>query len=146
MLVDIDAAYRSPSLALGRFYPIIVETEHEHVELESYFSALQPAPKAPDLLDDRPSAIETPRILISRYTPPAPGWPWIAVTCWPVDMAAAARDVGIAMARGRYTMEVFEDAAALDIHCATLLHALGRDNDLELRMLSPERIATSGTA
>lgn len=146
MLIEIDRDYRSPSLALGRFYPVIVEAEHELAELEAYLTALRPAPHSPDLLDDRPSALETPRILISRYAPAAPAWPWIAVTCWPADMAAAAHDAGVAMARGRYTMELFEDDTSLDEHCATLLHALGRDQDIALRLLSPELLAPAGSA
>lgn len=146
MLIDIEDSYRSPSLALGRYYPVIIEADHELAEIESFLTAVRPHPCAPDILDDRPSALTTPRILISRYTPPAPGWPWIAVTCWPVEMAAAARSAGVAMARQRYTMEVFTDAIDLDTHCATLLQALGRDQDIELRMLSPDQLGAAGTA
>lgn len=146
MLIDVDPQFRGSTLALGRFYPIIVEADHELDELETFITMLRPAPVVPDLLDDRPSGLHAPRILISRYNPPAGGWPWLAVTCWPASMAAAAREAGVPMARGRYTMEVFEDVGGLDAHCTTLLQALGRDQELELRLLSADRLAAAGTA
>lgn len=136
-LIEIDQQCRSSSLPLGRFYPIIIEANHELAELEAFLTSLRPEPVALSLLDDRPSALMTPRILISRYMPPQQGWRWIAVTCWLEAMAAAARDAGVSMARQRYTMELFEDSEALDDHCVALLHALSRDHDLEMRWLSP---------
>ncbi|MDE1918833.1 MAG: hypothetical protein KGH96_22515 [Sphingomonadales bacterium] len=83
LMIDIPAALVSDSLPLGRFYPIILEAAQELNEMEAFLHASRSSLVRPDLFDRRPSAIESRCVLIARYTPPAPGWPWLLLCRWP---------------------------------------------------------------
>ena len=146
LVIDVPPASRGGGLALNRFYAIIIETENERLELEAYLNTARSEFLSPDLLDHRPSNLRSESILISRYDPPAPGWPWLSVAFWPEASASAAREHGIAMARGCYTMEMFQTAADVDAHCATLIESLGTHRPLSVRLLSTDRIAMEGRA
>ena len=62
----------------------------------------------PDLLERRASSLETSGIVITRYDPPQPDWPWVLTCRWPADLAAVAARNGVEMARDCYTTEMFE--------------------------------------
>lgn len=77
MVIDVPPASRGPGLALGRYYPIVVETLAEREELEAYLHAERTADVVPDLFDMRGSALQSELVLVWRYEPPEPSWPWI---------------------------------------------------------------------
>jgi hypothetical protein len=119
LVIDVPPARRGPGLPLGRYYPIVVETEFERDEIERLIATAGATLRIPDMLERPPSNLRTDRIMIARYEPPAPDWPWLSVTCWPQDFVAAAHRHQITMARGCYTMELFENARDVDTHQRT---------------------------
>jgi len=147
MLIDMPIRNRGEGLALGRYYPIILETDEERAELDRFFDEPRSAAVAPDLFDRRPSAIVADNVLISRYEPPEEGWPWVLVCRWPEPYSRAARgSPGCDMARGCYTMEVFEHPDDVEEHSIALLEQLGAHGELSIRMLTPQSLSQSGTA
>ncbi|WP_084445233.1 hypothetical protein [Sphingomonas sp. TDK1] len=146
MLIDMPVRHRGEGLALGRYYAIILETDEERGELDRFLDEPRPAVIAPDLLDTRPSSVVSDHVIISRYEPPADGWPWVLVCRWPEPYARIASDSpGCDMARDCYTMEVFEHLDDLKEHSAALLEQLGTHGQLKIRMLTPGSSLT-GTA
>lgn len=146
MIVDVPAHRRGETLPLGRYYPIIIETDSERDEVLGALERRLGESASLDLLDHRPSNLWSDRVLISRYDSPAPGWLWVAVTRWPESFRDAGADHGIAMARGCYTMELFASVDELDEHCAALLDGLGSQYPVHVRMLSADMIADQGEA
>ncbi len=147
MLIDMPVRNRGERLALGRYYAIILETDQERAELDRFLDEPRSTAVAPDLLDRRPSAMFSDNVLISRYEPPEEGWPWVLVCRWPEPYSRVARDTpGCDMARGCYTMEVFEHSEDLEEHSIALLEQLGTQGRLSIRMLTPQSLSRSGTA
>lgn len=147
MLIDMPVRNRGEGLALGRYYAIIVETDEERAELDRFLDEPRSAAVAPDILDRRPSAMVSDNVFISRYEPPEEGWPWVLVCRWPEPYSRVANDTpGCDMARGCYTMEVFEHADQLEKHCETVLEQLGKHGTLSIRMITPQSLAQPGTA
>lgn len=146
MVIDVALRFRGEHLPLGRYYPIIVETNAEREELERHLEDEEGAGFPPDLLDHRASNLVSDRILISRFDPPAPGWPWVSVTRWPDSFRDAAADHGVSMARGCYTMELFLSDEALEAHSAMLLDGLGSHYPINVRLLSPDTLGAAGRA
>jgi hypothetical protein len=147
LVIDIPVEYRGAGLALGRYYAIIVETEHERTELDRFLDVPRRRLIAPTLLDRRPSAISCDNVLMSRYDPPEVGWPWLLVCRWPDSYADAARGLaGFDMARGSYTTEMFEDPTAVDAHSAALLCQLGSHSGLSLRLITGDSLSSPGNA
>jgi hypothetical protein len=136
MVIDLPVPYRGEGLALGRYYPIIIETDSERDKLEAAFEQEREGAWPPDLFDQRPSSIWTDRILISRHRPPVPDWPWLCVTHWPNRLSDRAVDRSGPTVRGCYRIEFFETAIALDAHCAILLGGLEAEYPGQVRMLS----------
>ena len=146
IVVDVPPEWRGRGLALDRYYAIIIETDAEREEVELYLSAPQSRPVAPDLLDHRPSNIQADDVVISRYDPPDRGWPWLSVTRWPDRYAEAACVRGVTMARGHYTMEMFEAADGLEAHSTAMIEALAGHHPMEVRFLSADQISAGGHA
>jgi hypothetical protein len=146
LVIDIPAGHRGGGLCLGRYYPIIIETEAERDELEGFLAAPRVSPVPPDLLDHRPSNLWSPTILISRYEPPQAGWPWLSIVRWPDSFTEAARSRDLPMARGCYTMDMFEQAHEVDQHHMAMLDSLTAQFPIDVRALSAERVAPGGTA
>lgn len=147
MLIDMPVRHRGEGLALGRYYAIILETDEERAELDRFLDEPRSAAVAPDLLDRRPSAMISDNVLISRYEPPEEGWPWVLVCRWPEPYSRIARDTrGCDMARGCYTMEVFDHPDDVEEHSIALLEQLGTHGELSIRMLTPQSVSSSGTA
>ncbi|MBV2149901.1 hypothetical protein KRZ98_16780 [Sphingobium sp. AS12] len=135
MVIDIPAPFGSRSLALGRYYPVIIETNDELTEFESFLDADRPNLVAPDLLDHRPSNREASAITFFELAPPAPGWPWLLLCHWPRPYASLAGTDPNLLARGAYTTETFLDRGDLLTETARFIDMLGRD--VELRVIPP---------
>jgi hypothetical protein len=146
MVIDVPPASRGAGLALDRYYPIIIESDAEKIELDRFLAEPRAIPVLPNLFDHRPSNLWAESILISRYDPPEPGWPWLTVVCWPAGFTQAARDNGIAMARGCYTFEMFERLDDADVHSVALLDGLQSHYRTRVRLLSADTMATEGRA
>ncbi len=147
MLIDMPPRNRGAGLALGRYYAIVLETDQERAELDQFLDLPREAPVAPDLLDRRPSGLFSDNVLISRYEPPADGWPWLLVCRWPEDYSAAARQVpGCDMARGCYTMGVFRHGSELEAHSLCLIEQLATHSETSIRMISPQSLSAAGRA
>lgn len=125
LLIDIPPDYASPSLPLGRFYPVIIETAAEYAEMEAFLDRDRSLPVAPDLLDHRPSALRGDDIVFARYAPSAPDWPWLLLCRWPSDYTAMVPSDGDYFARDTYTCEVFETVDNLADAQNRLLEVLG---------------------
>lgn len=135
LLFDIPACFAHPSLPLGRYYPIIIENGAEQREVEVFLSGPREAPVQPDLLDRRPSGLETGGILLAIYSPPEPGWPHLLLCHWPSSYVALTTDPDL-FARAAYTTELFEDSEALTQASRQLLAVLGESRAVQVTLLA----------
>lgn len=142
LVIDIAPLYRHPSLALGRYYGVLIESEDEQREFDAFLALERPAPIPPNLLDRRPSAVRGDRITIATYAPPAPDWPWVLLCHWPANFAAAVPQKGDHFARGAYTHEMYGDEAATIAGARALLDSLARNGVLPLTMIPPDPVAS----
>jgi hypothetical protein len=95
----------------------------------------RPRPVVPNLFDRRPSALRADDIVIARYAPPRPAWPWLMLCRWPADYAVMVPVQDDYFARGAYTSEVFatlDDLAAAE---ARLIGMLGSHRPVHLAAL-----------
>ncbi|WDF75241.1 hypothetical protein [Novosphingobium sp. KACC 22771] len=106
MLIDVPACFAGPTLPLGRYYPILLETAAEQAELEAFLDAPREQLVLPDLLDRRPSGSVSECVVIARYPPVLPGWPWVLLCQWPASYTVLAPPGSDLFARGTYTIEV----------------------------------------
>ncbi|AYO75516.1 hypothetical protein CP98_04047 [Sphingobium yanoikuyae] len=146
LVLDLPEKNRGAGLALGRYYPIIIENEDERAELNAFFDAERPAMVTPDLLDHQPTAFHSDRLIVTRYTPSRPGWPWISLFYWPKDYRAAAVGQGLSMARGCYTTELFDTSEARDEHDLLIVQSLRERHTLQIQLISSEIEAGTGRA
>ncbi|MDF0490423.1 hypothetical protein PX554_20035 [Sphingomonas sp. H39-1-10] len=107
MVIDIPRTLAGDGLALGRYYPVIVENEQELGEFEDFLSADRDRPVPPNLLDHRPSSIEVPGVTFFEFAPSEPGWPWLLLCQWPAQLAGQLDSDPDLLARGAYTTETF---------------------------------------
>lgn len=135
LLIDIPSVYASPSLPLGRYYPIILETWAERLEMEAFLEQDRPQPVAPDIFDRRPSALRGDDIMFARYKPSHPDWPWLLLCRWPEDCVALVPPGGDHFARGVYSTEVFATVAEIERAEALLLAALGAGGPVHIAAL-----------
>lgn len=135
LLIDIPPAFASPSLPFGRYYPVIIETDAEYGEMESFLDQDRSRLVAPDLLDRRCSGLRGEDIVFARYAPTAPDWPWLLLCRWPADYAAMVPGDGDYFARDAYTCEVFETVDDLADAEAHLLGVLGSHRLVQLAAL-----------
>jgi hypothetical protein len=145
LVIDVAPPYRHPSLGLGRYYGVLIESCDEQREFDAFLQCHRPAPVAPNLLDRRPSAVSGDRITIATYAPPAPDWPWILLCHWPARLAALVPAQGDHFARGAYTHEMYEDAAGTIEGARRLLDSLARHGVPPPTMVSPD-LGASGRA
>lgn len=146
MILDIPAAFAGPTLPLGHYYPIILETEAELRELVDYLDAPRPAVIVPDLLDRRPSALCAGQITLAHYAPPNSGWPYLLLCHWPrayTQLITLSADM---FARGSYTMEVLRTAPELRDQSLMLLETLRTEQDVKVAVVPPSRASTGGNA
>lgn len=145
-MIELPVQHRGTGLGLERYYPVMLETDAELQEFEQFLEQPRSEAAAPDLLDRRPSALQSGNVLIFRYEPPAESWPWLLVCCWPPNFTAADAMMGASMARGCYTTEMFEHAADLNNHSLALLRTLNSDDNIDLRLIAAELLPPAGTA
>jgi hypothetical protein len=136
LLVDVPSRYCGSNLALGRYYPVILETLAEMSEFEAFLCMRRTEPVSPNLLDRRPSALQTDDIVFARYSPPAAGWPWVLLCRWPLRYTAMVPSVGDDFARGAYTIDVFGEEQEVDDMEGKLLGALGPAEIRRVRALA----------
>ncbi|WP_298673169.1 hypothetical protein [uncultured Sphingomonas sp.] len=126
MVIDVPKKWAGANLPLGRFYPIIIESDEELSELEAYLAAPRTTPIVPDLLATRPSRLIASAITFFEFAPPAVGWPWFLVAHWPEDLAAISASLGPDMlARNAYTFETFASRDELIAAASALAGLLG---------------------
>lgn len=142
LLIDIPPVYASPSLPLGRYYPVILETDAEYAEMTAFLVVERSRPVVPDLFDRRPSALRADDIVIARYAPPRPEWPWLMLYRWPADYAAMVPVRDDYFARGAYTSEAFATLEELVQAEARLIGTLGSHRPVRLAAL-PETLGTA---
>jgi hypothetical protein len=127
VLIDIPRHYASESLPLGRFYPIIVETAEELVELETFLTAERSEPVPPDLFARRPSHLAATCITFFQYCPSEPGWPWLLLCHWPKTYTQQVEEDGEMLARDAYTIEMFKGQSQLLAATAQFARILGSE-------------------
>lgn len=127
LLIDIPSRFGGRGLALGRYYPVILETLAEQVEFEAFLCAERPKLAPPALLDRRPSSLCLTDIVFAHYEPQAPGWPWLLLCCWPPSYTAMVQSPGDEFARGAYTVDAFVNSEEADAAESLLLETLGPD-------------------
>ncbi|GEM_PF-2020710 len=142
-VLDVPALFASPTLPLGRYYPVIIETDREWCEWNAFLHADRDAPVAPDLLDRRASVLIASEITSAHYDPPQRGWPWILLCRWPTEHVAVAGDHGDLFARSAYTIEVTADPAARARMQAHLFKSLYRQGTLEIVIVPPSPLSGS---
>ncbi|MET3438063.1 hypothetical protein [Sphingomonas sp. 1185] len=143
-LIDVPPPYASPSLALGRYYPVILETDLEWDEWDRFLTVDRHTPVAPDLFDRRPSALHADTIILAHYDPPEPGWPWILLCRWPIDHVALAGDASDLFARSAYSVEILPDPTERATMQDRVLHSLGRQRAVNLTLVPGGAIAGNG--
>jgi hypothetical protein len=146
MMLDIPDAFAGPSLPLGSYYPIILETEAELRELECYLETRRPAVIVPDLFDRRPSALCAVRITLAHYPRPAPGWPYLLLCHWPRVYTRLVTPAADMFARDSYSMEMVRSSSELNHQTCMLLDTLRAGQDVEVAVVPPSGINASGTA
>lgn len=144
LVIDVPPVFAHPSLPLGRFYPILAETEEELAEVETFLNEYRPAPVRPDLLDRRLSALTTDRIIFAAYDPPASGWPHLLLCHWPPLYPALAAEPDM-FARGAYTTEAFDTLEELASASNTLLAMLGGSHQVAVTLI-PAGVGVHGRA
>lgn len=142
LLIDIPPVYASPSLPLGRYYPVILETDAEYAEMTAFLAMERSRPVVPDLFDHRPSALRADDIVVARYPPPRPEWPWLMLVRWPADYAAMVPAQDDCFARGAYTSEAFATLEELVQAEARLIGTLGSHRPVRLAAM-PETLGTA---
>jgi hypothetical protein len=144
LVIDVPGRFAHPSLPLGRYYPIIIETVEELAEVEAYLHATRPGPLRPDLLDRRRSAIVVERIVFAAYAPPSDSWPHLLLCHWPPLYPALTADPEL-FARGAYTTEAFDTLGELASASGTLLDMLGGSNQVAVTLI-PAMAGVQGEA
>lgn len=145
MVIDLPPARRGPGLSLGRYYAVLLECDEEIAEMERFLGASRSAPVLPDLFDRRPSRLRTDHVVLTRYEPPVAGWPWLSICRWPAPTDGSDRLPRAEMARGCYTMEMFDTPSALERHQADLLASLSRERSMRLRFVAGDRLPARGS-
>lgn len=125
MVIDVPRRWAGASLPLGRFYPVIIETDEELAEFEAYLAAPRSGPIMPNLLAERPSSLTTTVITFFEFRPPADGWPWLLLCHWPADLAAAGAFGADILARGSYTIETYASRDELIVAARSFISLLG---------------------
>jgi len=138
LMIDIPWRFASERLALGRFYPIMVETIEEQSELEAFPAAERDSMVSPDLLNERVSAFPKEHLTIAHYRPSRAGWPYVQLCQWPAEFAARVSSKDRKFARGTYTFELFRDRKRLEEATRVLLTSLDRRHALHIETVFPD--------
>lgn len=126
VVIDIARHHASSSLSLGRYYPVILETELEMIEFEHFLGCSRPRLIAPDLLDHRASSLQSVDVKLCHYEVDEVGWPYILLCQWPSTYTQLVRASSDLLARGAYTIEMFSTAHERSEATRTLQVSLSR--------------------
>lgn len=137
LVIDVPPVFAAAALPLGRYYPVIIETEAEWREWEAFIAGERERPVAPDLLDRRGSQLTCDEIALVHYDPPVPGWPWIILCRWPPEHVMLATQGADDFARGAYTIDVLPDEQARADATTVLIATLGRHSPINLVHIPP---------
>src|SRR3546814_12751155 len=77
LMIDMPAEFRSPSLPLGHYHPILIETVAEQHEREAYLEEEGQVPSSPDLPAARPSAPPADHNTTAHSGRPFTTWPFV---------------------------------------------------------------------
>ena len=138
LLIDVPKRFASKRVALGRFWPIMVETIEEQSEIEAFLERERHSVVGPDLLDRRPSTMPRSHLTIAHYRPSEPRWPYLQLCQWPADFTARAPDKDRTFARGAYTIELFPDRESLEKATKILLASLDRRHAPHVEIVFPD--------
>ncbi|QJU60637.1 hypothetical protein HL653_12490 [Sphingomonas sp. AP4-R1] len=127
LLIDIPPRFSGGGLALGRYYPVILESLAEMHEFEAFLCEPRKTLVAPALLDRRPSGLRASDIIFARYEPQAPNWPWLLICFWPQSYTAMVPPSDDSFARGSYTIDAYSTERELIAAELKLLGTLGPD-------------------
>jgi len=144
LMIDMPVGLREPSLPLGRYCPILVETAAEQRELETYLEEEYEQPCPPDPFASRPSMLPNDHITVAHYGPPTEGWPYGILCRWPPDLTSAAEELRM-FARHAYTIELFGDREQLEAASDRLLALLKRRGRVRIEIVRPDWSAAPGT-
>ncbi|HVU28813.1 MAG TPA: hypothetical protein VHE36_00295 [Sphingomicrobium sp.] len=138
LMIDVPTRFASKRLALGRFWPIMVETIDEQLEIEAFLERERDRLVPPDLLDERPSVMPRKHLTIAHYRPSGSRWPYLQLCQWPADFTARAPDSDRMLARGAYTIELFPDRRKLEKATRVLLASLDRRHSPHVEIVFPD--------
>lgn len=125
MVIDVPVHLAGAGLPLGRYYPVILETDEELAEFETFIGMERDTAVVPDIFATRPSALHTEVIAVIEYAPAEPGWPWLLLCHWPKAHALMTAGDPQMLARGAYTIETFLSRADLLAATSILIDQLG---------------------
>jgi hypothetical protein len=138
LMIDIPRRFAGGRLGLKRFYPVMVETVEEQVEIDAFLAQERDSIVAPDLLEQRLSTFPKEHLTIAHYRPSEAGWPYVQLCQWPAEFVARASSTGRAFARGAYTFELFRDRERLEKSATLLLASLDRRHALQVETIFPD--------
>jgi len=138
LMIDIPRRFASERLLLRRYYPIMVETLDEQLEVEAFLAEDRTSIVPPDLLDERPTTFVKEHLTIAHYGPSKVGWPFMQLCQWPAEFAARASGGDRMFARGAYTFELFRDRWRLEEATTVLLGSLDQRHALHVETVFPD--------
>lgn len=144
LMINIPPEFLGARSMPGRRHPILIETIAEQSEIEVYIRRDFDVPPVPDILDQRSSKLQADHVTVAHYPPPAEGWPYVLLCCWPLDLTAATPPELKMFVRGAYTIELFDDQGKLEQASDRLLALLGRRRRTRVEIVRPDWSATPG--
>jgi hypothetical protein len=122
-LIDLPSSRRGEGLLKDRWFTAIIENQVEEMSIAAAFRAT--AWPALDKWATRPSS--APSEAAFYLMPPAkPGLPVLLLCRWPISVASLSQEAADSLARGRYTMEAFDNLAEAKAWTADLIADLVR--------------------
>jgi len=144
LMIDLPPELREPSLPLGRYRPIFVETATEQRELEAWFENGGEQPHLLDSLASRSSMLSSDHITVAHYGRPVEGWPYALLCRWPPNLTTALEELQM-FARQAYTVELFADREQLEQASDRLLAVLKRRGTARIEIVMPDWSPPPGT-
>ena len=138
LMIDVPRRFAGKGLPLGRYYPVMVETVEEQLEIDAFLAEERHSMVSPDLLDERPSTMLREHLTIAHYGPSSPGWPFVQLCQWPAEFAARASSKDRMFARGVYTFELFRGRKRLEDASKALLESLDQRHALHVEIVFPD--------
>jgi len=122
-VIWVPSVFQRRELGLGRFFPVILETDAEEEEFEALLAAPRSAPVPPNFLNLRASQLVASSATLATYFAPEPGWPHILLLHAPIESTWNA-DPSHFM-RQSYIVDMFATEAALAHAAAEMTAAAG---------------------